>query len=221
MLFLRTSRTNSIVDLTQKGNDGQTSKLAQSESRKRSFDCEEDRTAKRQHRDLTPPTAIVNAPTLDHQYVYLATAEEWGAEMDIQQRVLEVYACVEDATQRLEVWQDEQNREDWKDGYDKDGCWNSVSEDAEGDGYSLSVQRMLVRPAGSAPPFPERESSDESELEEHSGDSGSEEPSDESGPEERSEIRARYQMPNSRRGGPVNCRGCGCGDPRCTSCAFE
>ncbi|KAL8868191.1 MAG: hypothetical protein Q9174_005150, partial [Haloplaca sp. 1 TL-2023] len=168
------SSTHSILDLTEVVDDSLPSRSVGMTSRKRSLDGEEDRSAKRQHQAPAHPGRIANAPTLDDQYVYIATAEEYGPYMETTQMVYEVYACKEDATQRLEIWQVEQQREEWKTTFDQDRCVNAVSEDDEGDGCRFSVQRMLVRPAGSAPPYPEIESSDESGPEEQSDESGSE-----------------------------------------------
>lgn len=171
----------------------------------------------------SPPSAT--AASTD-QYVYIATENAYGKSTESTEQLFEVFATSQDADRRLRTRQLESDHENWDDCYDEDGCLHSHAEKYGGDGVTMHVRKMLVQPAGSVPPPPppaSESSGDASEIVEgfeiHGNTArrfrGFDDDEDESGSDlEDPEV----QTKRFEDGRSFDCRGCGCGDPRCPSC---
>lgn len=200
-------------------------------SHKRNLSHSETPLPKRQDQKPSSPAQPINSPpatrTPATQYVYLAAEEKYGESVETTQQ-LEVFATLEDANRRLRTLKQSSNHEQWHEAYDDDGCLHSSAEDSTGRGIDLDVRKMLVQPPGSVPTPPSsppasESSGDASEIVEgvemYSNTArrfrGFDDDDDESG----SDIEdPEVQTKRFEAGRRFDCRGCGCGDPRCPSC---
>ena len=173
-----------------------------------------------------PASTSPGSVTSTDQYVYIATENRYDKTTVSTEQLFEVFATPQDANRRLRTRQLQSDYVNWDDFYDEDGCLHSHAEKYGGDGVTMHVRKMLVQPPNSVPtpPPPASESSgDASEIIEgfeiHSNTArrfrGFDDDEDESGSDlEDPEV----QTKRFEDGRKFDCRGCGCGDPRCPSC---